>query len=151
MHTLIAFGGNHMKIPKKIFGVLFVVCLSVIIVMLIPVKKAVMDSKHDNCVLIKWQQTTGEPWIRVDCENQYDNELHLEGKYMYNLPLGVLQGDNTYWIYGSFGDQVENVLGEKVNTFDVESWDIQYPIKRNSLFAPFLSDKYLYLYELFNW
>lgn len=137
-----------MTVVKRISVILMFLLIMIVAIMFIPVKKAVTNGKKDDYALVKWQQTTGEPWIRVDCENQYDNELHLEGEYMCNLPIGVLQGDNTYLIYGSFGDQVENVLGEDVNTFNVVSWDIQYPIKRNSVLAPLLSDKYLYLYEL---
>ena len=130
------------------------ICIGVVIVILlsgfIPIKISVRDSeleKYDTFHIIKATQVTGASWkIIGDEKGYYDEPVYIDVK---NLPFiaydyELFFGDNIYVFCGNITNETEI---DDVYQYEVNSWDIKYPIKRNSL-LDILPEKYICIYDL---
>lgn len=114
----------------------------------LPVKYAV---KRDNLnitgdyLIVKVQKSTISQWVAIgDSKGIYDDNIDV--RLTGNVPSGynydIETGENIFICYGVF-DGSADLHGQKYDIFNVESWEILYPVKRNSLFDKVLPDSYL--------
>ena len=87
--------------------------------------------------------TTGFEWIALDNSYDYTGYIGLTGK----IPLNAYRNYypsirfNKFICYGSVVG--ENTFEEyKYWEFNVENWDVLYPVTRDSIFPDFLQPKY---------
>ena len=132
---------------KKIFLlIIFVILLS----RYIPIKNAVTQrelEQEKQFLLVKTQKSTGYEWYVVG-----DNSGHFSQGYDIVLygnvpcfeiphPIAYAGTDNTFVCFGEYKQNVYNAE-QWSRTFEVDSWSILYPIKRDGLLPGFLYPKY---------
>ena len=141
-----------MKFIHVVFLLLAIV-LIVVLVGFIPVKQAIkQDSlvKTENYIIVKVQKATISEWVAIG-DNKGDYDLPRDVRLTGNAPSGynydVEVGDNTFICYGN-SDGIGDFHGEKYDIFNVEKWEILYPVKRNSFFDWILPNSYLCRYDV---
>lgn len=117
-----------------------------------PIKKAVQTSElqEKDYIMVKALQSTAATWsIVADNYGLYEMPMEVTLTGMYpSVIYDVQTGGNVFICYGEYGEDIFTTAGYWNKNFRVEEWDILYPIKHNSIFSLFLSDKYLYPFEI---
>ena len=117
-----------------------------------PIKLAVtQDASHpSNNIYVKHVRVTGFDWVLVDEEGHELEYIHIEGEEPLALQYGVRYGDNVYAFTGNFVDNIE-FDGKSYKSFKVSSWDIVFPVQRNTLLPNWLlPSRYLTMAD-FRW
>ena len=132
--------------------IISLVCLIALLIGFIPVKKAVKKEyldKADNYIIVNVQKSTVSQWIAIG-NNKGNYDVPRDVKLIGNVPDGynyaVETGHNSFVCYGKFcgaGD----FYGDKYDVFNVDRWEILYPIKRDSLFNGILPNSYLCIFD----
>jgi hypothetical protein len=126
---------------------LLVVLLSVIFIasFWFPIKLAVKKQtlKDKEYLICKKVTTTGFEWIAVEGTYSFCGYVRLEGK----VPLEEYRNFypsvrcNQFVCYGNvIGEDIFD--GDKYLIFNVERWDVLYPVQRESFIPKFMQPKY---------
>ena len=131
--------------------ILFAVIIIAVIIGFIPVKHAVKRlNEADDYIAVNVEKATISQWIAVG-DNKGDYEVQNDVRLTGNAPSGynyaVEVGHNTFICYGKF-DGVGDLHGEKYDIFNVEKWEILYPVKRNLRFDWILPNSYLCRFDM---
>lgn len=141
-----------MKVMYVIYVLLAVIIIAVFIGF-IPVKHAVKQEhleKTDEYIIVNVQKATISQWIAVgDNNGEYDapKDVRLTGEAPSGYNYDVEVGHNTFICYGKF-DGLGDLHGEKYDIFNVERWEILYPVNRNSPFDWILPNSYLCRFDM---
>ncbi len=153
---------NHGIRIKNVVIVTIVVLITILIIAnFLPVKMSVKPNKvneknkNDTVILCEYGQTTGPNWVIIGNEKgefgpgkcEFINVKYSESVKMPNSSIFI--GDNKYVLYGKFIG-VEVFYGESYRVFEVNRWDIQYPIDRFSLRSFFSPKRYLNIFDFLN-
>ena len=131
-----------MKITKKIL--LICIFATTLLYFYFPLKiaKYNIDYINSEYIICRITKTTGFDWSVVDSSDGYKGLAFLEGNVIKinNLQYPIEWGNNTYVMYVEkkgkhFFD------GEEYPIYDVMTWEILYPVKREMAFD-FLSPSY---------
>lgn len=120
------------------------ICLSVFS----PIKYAVKQgnlNKADDYLIVKVQKSTISEWIAIgDNKCIYDDakNVRLTGNIPSGYDYNIETGGNIFICYGKV-EGTSDLHGEKYYIYNVENWEILYPVKRNSCFEKVLPDSYL--------
>lgn len=137
---------------KRILKILLLVILVIAAIFLCtnfyPVKWSVtrqqLDDRKDY-ILVEPYLVTVAPWKIIEDKNgKYDDycAVRLVGNEPNEFNSSVDLGHNIFVCYGKFLED-GNLAGETYKVFEVENWDILFPIKRNSIFSPFMPKSFL--------
>lgn len=140
---------------KKIvpFGVIIICIIIIFFNIFKPVKKSVKleDLNNTEYILIKKTETTAAAWMIVGDNNGYYKapiDVTLRGNTP-NISYDLQCGDNTYICYGYYEDDITTAAGYLNKVFNVEKWDILYPVDHNmSIFSIIFSKNYLYSIDM---
>lgn len=116
-----------------------------------PIKKAILknEMKEKEYVVVQIFYTTASTWgIIGDQNSNYD--IPLAVTLTGNVPrlcYDIQIGGNTFICYGRYLDNIITLAGYENKVFEVDSWEILYPVNHNSIFSTILSKKYLYSFE----
>ena len=128
--------------------ILFALVFIALFVGFTPDKKALKQDnldKTDSYIIVHVQKATISQWITVgDNKGDYDipKDIRLTGNAPSGYNYDVEVGDNAFVCYGKF-DGVGDLNGEEYYVFNVDRWEILYPVKRNSPFDWILPNSYL--------
>lgn len=129
-----------------------IVFISVIFINNIPVKRAIKYGnidRNNTFILIKANKATVSKWfIYEDNSQQYNvpipvrlNEDILSG---YNYTIDI--ADNMFVCYGEYTED-KDLKGVIYKNFNVSSWNIINPIKRDSIFESLFPKKHLNFFD----
>lgn len=141
-----------MKFKIEIY-ILLIVFLGVIIYGMMPVKQAINEDsleKSKDFIIVNAQKSTISQWIAIGGNSGYYNEhknVKLKGTPPSGYTYSVEAGHNTFVCYGHYVEE-KDFYGEKYTVFNVESWEILYPIKRDSLFSKILPSSFLCNFDI---
>ena len=116
-------------------------------------KKALKEENIDQSkeyIIAKIQKATVSQWCAVGDNNgiyETPDNIRLKGNVPSGYNYAVETGNNVFICYGNFC-ATEELHGEKYKVFNVENWEIAYPVKRNSLFNFLLPKSYLCKYDM---
>lgn len=141
-----------MKFMYVIYFLLVIISMTVFVGFM-PVKQAIkQDSldKTENYIIVNVQKATISEWIAIG-DNKRDYNVPKDVRLTGNAPSGynydIEVGHNTFICYGK-PDGDGDLHGEKYNIFNVERWEILYPVKRNSPFDWVLPNSYLCRFDM---
>ncbi len=140
-----------MKFKYLAYGFLAAV-LAAVLVGFIPIKFAVKQEdldRSENYIIVKVQTATVAPWIAIgDNKGNYDmpKDVRLSGNVPSGFNYDVAVGQNAFVCYGKSGG-TKDLYGEEYEDFNVERWEILYPVKRNSNLDWIWPDSYLCIFD----
>ncbi len=145
-------------IKKIMLSGICILLIAIIVVSIIgfsPVKKAVNKEAinyNKTFIIVKAQRSTISEWtVLEDNEGIIANEADV--KLTGNIPSGYNYefeiGQNQFLCYGRYMGMESQypVSLEEIMIFEVDSWEILFPIKRESL-IPFLPKNYLCKFDV---
>ncbi len=110
-----------------------------------PVNFAVKEIQNDgrDYILVAQTKTTGFQWCKVEADGTVEDYILLKGNAPpnYDYPNRLYDTENIFVCWGEYRER-EVVDGTISEVFNVDEWDIMYPIKRNSLLPDFLNPEY---------
>lgn len=113
---------NKMLSIRKIF-IIFISL--VMLIPFIPDKMAVSEPQRENYIICMMERETDSDWCIIDDDGNWIRDIQvLNDDVLYRYGYEFRCSNNIYYLYGEFID-------EKNNIFQMESWDIKYPVKRN--------------------
>ncbi len=132
-----------------------------IIILFIPVKFAVNintqnldDDKYEEVYIVETSSSSSGYYVAKKQKNNIKEDLYFAifNGENFEKELGLMLGlhsefenDNKFVIYGK---SFEYIPKAKNYGFNIEKWEIVYPIKREpSLYALFASDRYFTLFD----
>lgn len=133
--------------------ILSAVVLIAVLIGFIPVKRAIKQDGLDKAasyITVNVQKATISQWIAVgDDKGDYDTprDVRLTGNVPSGYNYDVEAGHNTFICYGEF-DTAGDFHGEEYDIFNVETWEILYPVKRNSSLDWILPSSYLCRFDM---
>lgn len=145
----------RIKLKMSLFTV-FIILFVVIGIFYIPVKHAIKVEDINNketYIVVEVQKSTIAPWRITDSNTSHQNyieDVMLEGNEPRGFNLGVETGENKYICYGEKNNERSLNADEKYQVFNVESWNIIFPVKRKSILQKILPKGYLCLYDYCN-
>lgn len=146
-----------MKKIIKFFVLVMAVIILVEVTMVLwlpPIKKAIKFEdieKSKSYIIVKTARVTGSDWIVVDSNNTYfdvEKYIRIEGVEPDGYNFGIEYGNNSFVCYGEY---IKKDYSDDTGTYDIfksNSWDILYPIQRNSLLGFLMPKSYLSKYDL---
>lgn len=147
---------NKCTICAIFLVIIVIVCVFMYITVefLVPIKYAIKEENLNNkesYILVEFNGSTDEYWKVINCSDSIDDiyknkqkELstfligNIPEKFNYELKTGYR---NTFVCYGTYIN-IENSMNRMV--FQVDSWDIIYPINRE---PNIFSKKYLFRHD----
>lgn len=128
---------------------IFFICKMTIVIKYKPVKQAVKIQEL-NCdityIVVVPVKVTGADWMIIDSKNcKFDGEEYIKiiGNEPEGLDFSIEYASNKFVCYGKY---VQEDYKDETGVYDVfyaTSWDIMYPIERNSILSFFLPKSYL--------
>ena len=117
-----------------------------------PQKTAIelIELSSKEYIIVETIYTTASNWaITGDQNGSYDIPIFVtllgnEPRLIYDIQTG----ENKFVCYGKYLDDVVTLAGYTTKAFNVDEWDIIYPVDHNSLYSFILSKKILYEFEL---
>lgn len=132
------------KVYKIIYIFILIILAPLVMINIFPVKLAITESglKDKEYMICEVIKTTGFDWRVEKSSYGYKGLVILEG----NIPIegyefGITYGENKFVVYGEFVSDIMLYGDDKYRIFNVEKWDILYPVHRNSL-REFIGPKY---------
>jgi len=130
---------------KNIIKTMILLLLIIILSLWLPIKLAIKKDMVDNqeYFICEKVSTTGFEWIVVDGNYNYTGYIELKGK----IPLEEYRNYYPSIRFNKFvclGQIVgEDIFdGYKYLIFNVDRWEVLYPVQRDSLIPEFLLPKY---------
>ena len=92
----------------------------------IPDKMAVNEPRYENYIICKMERETDSDWCIVDEDGKWIRDVQVlnDSDVVHRYGYEFHCANNTYYLYGNFTDEGKTV-------FQLECWDIKYPVKRN--------------------
>lgn len=141
---------------KKLISVItaIVLMLSVYLYFFRPIRKAdcieKIQGSDKEFILVRFVQTTASSWqIIGDNTGMYEIPIDLspEGDYPKELSTNLMYTNNIFVFYGEYSEDKVTPAGYNNKVFNVNDWNVIYPINHNSILSPLLSKGYLYSFE----
>ena len=133
--------------------VLLITCIFILCFLLFPIKKAVdvnIVNTTSNYIIVKVQKSSASQWIAIN-KNGEALEKRRDYKLIGNVPkgfnYGIESGSNIYVCFGKDIIEETTAHGDSYNVFKVDSWEIMYPIQRNSFISGVLPKNFLVVYD----
>lgn len=140
-----------MKNTKFYTTIVLILLVVILIILYMPIKFSVkINELNDkrNYIVTEVQKATIAPWTLIDVNGYYfeTRDIRLTGNEPTGFNLGIETAGNKFVCYGSNFEK-GFLNDEQYHIFNVEDWDIVYPIKRKSFFKNILPKKYLSIYD----
>lgn len=138
---------------KKICALVILCVVIVFLCIYFPIKKAININEiepSNNYILVEIQKATVSQWVAINKNGQKISEqmnYSLIGNFPFGFNYGVESASNVYVCFGRDLKQQNTIHGDSYNVFEVDSWEILFPIQRTSLLSKFLPKSYLTLYD----
>lgn len=138
---------------KHLLGVVLIF-LCIVAIGYLPIKVAVKEENlnhEDSYILVQEHEVTAiSTWFAIgDNTTMYETlkSVELRGNVPPSFGVAIDFAQNTFICYGEFTG-TGDFYGEEYAIFEVEEWNIVYPVQRAAI-VPFLwPEFYLCLYDL---
>lgn len=138
---------------KYIFllGGAIMICITIFWISHMKISVKADDLKSENgYILVKTQMSTVSEWLAIaDNNGEYDipRDVRIAGNMPGGYNYAIETGDNIFVCYGKY---ISFNHKDEAGTYDIfhsNSWDIIFPIQRNSIFNKILPKTYLCFFD----